>query len=321
MAHQVVAIAADGVSPLDLGAVAEIFGIDRRLGVPWYQLTVCSPEPGPVTTRGGLSVQVADDLSSVDEAETVIVLPVEYYIHGPVATAITDSLRGAHQRGARIVSLCVGAFALAASGLLDGTQATTHWRFCGQLAREHPSIDVQPDALYVDCGQVLTSGGIAAGIDLCLHVVRTDHGVEAANTLSRRLVTGPHRAGGQAQYIERPVPDHVPGPIGEAMGWALAHLHRPLTIADLAAHAHVSSRTFSRRFTEMTGTSPHQWIIGQRVERARHLLEMSDLAVTDVARQTGFRTAQSLRQHFVKRLGVSPSLYRRSYSGRAMPSG
>lgn len=244
----------------------------------------------------------------------MIALPVESYLSKPTPAAVVEGLQAAFRRGGRIVSLCVGAFTLAHAGLLDGRQATTHWRFCDQLAREHPAIDVQVDALYVDGGQVLTSGGIAAGVDLCLHIVRTDHDVEIANALSRRLVTGPHRAGGQAQYIERPVPDHAPGPIGVAMAWAVSHLDRPLAIDDLAAMAHVSTRTFSRRFTEMTGTTPYQWVIAQRVEKAKRLLEATHLPVQQIARRSGFGTAQSLRQHFVKQIGLSPSGYRRSHT-------
>ena len=210
--------------------------------------------------------------------------------------------------------LCVGAFALAAAGLLDGRQATTHWRRCEDLAAAYPAVDVVPGALYLDTGQVLTSGGVAAGIDLCLHIVRRDFGAEIANRLGRRLVTGPHRDGGQAQYIEHPVPDRAPEPIGEAMAWALENLAKPLTIAMLAEHAHLSSRTFIRQFGRLTGTTPRQWLIAQRVDLARRLLETTDLPVDQVSRRSGFNSSLSLRQHFMGRLGTTPSAYRRTFS-------
>lgn len=314
MAIQVAAIAADGVSPLDLGAVAEVFGNHWKLAEPWYDLTFCTAEPGAMRTRGGLAVEIDAGLEAVDGADLVIVLPVESYVGRPPPEAVTKALSAAHDRGARVASLCVGAFALGAAGLLDGRFATTHWLECGRLAARYPTATVVPGALYQDADRVLTSGGVAAGIDLCMHIVRTDHGAEIANRLGRRLVMGPHRDGGQAQYIEHPIPERAPDPIGIAMTWALAHLDQPLTIAALAGRSHMSVRTFVRQFRKQTGTTPRQWLIAQRMELAQRLLETTDIPVEQVARRAGFGTSLSLRQHFISRLHTSPSAYRRTFA-------
>lgn len=258
-------------------------------------------------------------LDIIDRAETVLVLPVESYLAGPPPRPVIDALSSAYARGARIASLCVGAFAVAASGLLDGREATTHWRFCDQLADEHRKVRVRPDVLYVDTGQILTSGGVAAGVDLCLHLVRTDLGAEVANRLSRRLVAGPHRDGGQAQYIEHPVPSCPDDPIGLVLTWALSRLDQPLTIQVLADQCHLSVRTFCRQFRRATGTTPHQWILIQRLELAKRLLEVTDLTVDQIARRAGFTGALGLRQSFGRRLGVAPAAYRRTFSHHRSP--
>jgi transcriptional regulator GlxA family with amidase domain len=314
MVVRVAAIAADGISPLDIGAVAEVFGINRGLAEPWYELTLCAPEPGAIATRGELTINVTDGLEAVDHADLVVALPVESYLHRPPPSSVVEALATAYTRGARVASLCVGAFAVAAAGLLDGKEATTHWRFCSQLADTYPTVRVVPGRLFVDGGQVLTSGGVAAGIDLCLHIVRSDYGAEVANRLSRSMVTGPHRDGGQAQYIEHPIPDPAPEPIGVAMAWALTNLRQPLTIASLASKANMSARTFVRRFRDVTGTTPHQWVIAQRLELARRLLETTGLQVDQIARRAGFGSSLSLRQHFLNRLETTPSAYRRTFT-------
>ena len=314
MTIQVAAVAADGISPLDLGAVAEVFGNHWSLAEPWYELTLCSATPGLVRTRGGLSVKIDAGLEAVDGADLVVALPVESYLQVPPPSPVTKALATAHERGARVASLCVGAFALGAAGLLDGRAATTHWQHCAKLAAEYPTATVVPGALYQDADRVLTSGGVAAGIDLCMHIVRSDYGAEIANRLGRRLVMGPHRDGGQAQYIEYPIPERAPDPVGVAMTWALTQLDQPLTIAALAARAHLSARTFVRHFRKLTGTTPRQWLISQRMELAQRLLETTDLPVEQVARRAGFGTSLSLRQHFISRLKTSPSAYRRTFA-------
>lgn len=314
--HRMAAIVADGVSPLDLGAVGEVFGIDRDLASPWYELIFCAERPGRAALRGdGGAIDVPHGIETAERADTILVLPVESYTTGPPPASVVDALREAHARGARIVSLCVGAFALAGAGLLNGRRATTHWQCCAQLAIDHPDVRVIPEALYVDEGDVLTSGGVAAGIDLCLHLVRADHGAAVANRLSRRLVTGPHRDGGQAQYIETPVPATTAAdPLYDVLNWALENLDRPLPINVLAARAHLSPRTFCRRFKQVTGTTPRQWVLDQRLLLARQLLESTDLTIEQIAHRTGFTGALGLRQLFRRRVGIGPSAYRHSFS-------
>ena len=311
--HRVTAVASDGISPLDLGAVAEVFGIDRDIAPGWYEFSVCGQQPGLIPTRGGLHLAVDRDLSEMSAADTVIVLPVTRFMTQRPPTALLDSLAAADARGCRIVSVCVGAFVLAAAGLLDGRQATTHWRYCADLAGSYPAVDVVPDVLYIDAGNVLTSGGVAAGIDLCLHIVRRDFGADIASRLARRLVVGPHRDGGQAQFIEHPVPATTAGPLGLALTWALEHLHQNLTTEDLAKIAGMSTRTFYRHFQDSTGTTPHRWLLTQQVLLARRLLETTQLSIDEVARCCGFGNASTLRKHFARRVTLSPTSYRRSF--------
>ena len=306
-------MASEGISPLDLGAVAEVFGIDRGIVPGWYEFSVCSQQPGKIPTRGGLCLAVDRDLSEMPAADTVIVLPVTRFVTERPPGVLLDSLVAAHARGCRIVSVCLGAFVLAAAGLLDGRQATTHWRYCADLAENYPAVDVVPDVLYVDAGDVLTSGGVAAGIDLCLHIVRHDYGADIASRLARRLVVGPHRDGGQAQFIEHPIPAATAGPLGPALAWALEHLHENLTTGELAKIANMSTRTFYRHFQESTGTTPHRWLLAQQVVLARRLLETTQLTIDQVARRCGFRNASTLRKHFRRHVRLSPTGYRRSF--------
>lgn len=312
-------MALDGISPLDLGAVAEVFGIDRELGQSWYAFSVCGQRKGSVATRGGLRVAVEQNLSALATADTVIVLPVDRFRTERPPEALLEALVAAHARGCRIVSVCLGTFVIAAAGLLDRRPATTHWRYCAELAKAFPAVEVVPDVLYVDAGDILSSGGVAAGIDLCLHIVRRDFGAQIANRLARRMVIGPHRDGGQAQFVEHPVPSD-PGALGPTLTWALEHLHEHLTVEILAKVAKLSSRTFYRRFQENTGTTPHHWLLAQRVLLARQLLETTQLSVEEIGRRSGFGDASALRKHFTSHVGPSPSAYRRTFGERDVPT-
>ena len=318
--HRVAALVFDGVAAFELGVVVELFGLERpELGVPWYELAVCSDEPGPLRAVGGFAVLPGRGLDAVAEADTVIV-PSWPRVGEAAPEAVVAALRAAHLRGARLVSICSGAFVLAATGLLDGRRAATHWRYADALRRLHPEVEVDEHVLYVDDGDVLTSAGSAAGIDLCLHLVRSDHGTAVANQVARRLVVAPHREGGQAQFIDRPVAPAEEGDgLGSAMEWALAHLAEPIAVADLAAHAFMSVRTFSRRFRAAVGTSPMAWLVEQRVRAAMALLESSDQPVEWVGAATGFATPASFRRHFRRVAGVSPSGYRRAFARERGP--
>jgi len=242
-----------------------------------------------------------------------VVVPGYQDVDAAVPAGAVTALQAAHRRGARLVSICAGAFALAAAGLLDGRRATTHWQLTGQLQRRYPQIDVRPNQLYVDDGDILTSAGAASGVDVCLHLVRKDHGSEVANRVARRCVVPPWRDGGQAQYIEQPVPEPSAAGTSATQEWALGRLGEPLTLTDLAEHARMSLRTFARRFRDEVGMSPGRWLIRQRISRARELLESSDLPVEQIAGQVGFATAASLRQHLHAAIGVTPQAYRRTF--------
>ncbi|WP_055551850.1 helix-turn-helix domain-containing protein [Streptomyces kanamyceticus] len=293
-----------------------VFGIDRQdAGVPRYRLLVCAGEEGPLRTTGGLELTAPHGLEAIGRAGTVVV-PAWRSITSPPPEAL-DALRRAHEEGARIVGLCTGAFVLAAAGLLDGRPATTHWMYAPTLAKRYPSVHVDPRELFVDDGDVLTSAGTAAGIDLCLHIVRTDHGNEAAGALARRLVVPPRRAGGQERYLDRSLPEEIGAdPLAEVVAWALEHLHEQFDVETLAARAYMSRRTFDRRFRSLTGSAPLQWLITQRVLQAQRLLETSDYSVDEVAGRCGFRSPVALRGHFRRQLGSSPAAYRAAYRAR-----
>jgi AraC family transcriptional activator FtrA len=311
--HRVAALVLDETSPLDLGAVTEVFGIDRRVAPDWYEFSVCGPRRGRVPTRGGLSLHVDRGLDGLKEADTVVVLPVARFMRERPAERVLDALIDAQSRGSRIVSLCLGSFVLAAAGLLDGRQATTHWPYCRTLAAQYPSVEVIPDVLYTDEDDIFTSGGVAAGIDLCLHLVRLDYGAQVANHLARALVVGPHREGGQAQFVDQPVAVEVDERLRPALAWAVEHLGRPLTIDDLAAAAAMSRRSFYREFAASTGTTPYRWLVAQRVLLARRLLESTQLSVEDVASRCGFADAGVFRSNFTKQVGRTPTGYRRTF--------
>ncbi len=299
----------DGALPMDVGIPAQIFL--ERTGSP-YRMIMAGPESAEVEAAGGFRFAVDHGLETLEACDTVVV--PGYDIRRPISPAVTGALRAAYNRGARIASVCTGAFALAAAGLLDGRRATTHWASADELACRYPSIRVDRDVLFVDEGQVLTSAGVAAGIDLCLHLIRRDYGVRLSNDIARQIVAAPYRSGGQAQYIPRTLPEDADDAFARTRGWALTRLHEDLTVRDLAQHAHVSYRTFSRRFVEDTGHTPLQWLLRARIDVARELLEATTLNVDQVAARAGLGTGTNLRLHFQRLLGTTPSQYRKSFS-------
>jgi transcriptional regulator GlxA family with amidase domain len=280
-----------------------------------YEVRVCGPAPGLVPGGDGLSYHVAEGLEALEQAGTVFIPGYREPATTEPPAAVVGALMAAHERGARLAAISTGAFALAATGLLDGRRATTHWHYTKALARRHPLVRVDENVLFVDEGAVLTSAGAASGIDLCLHLLRRDHGVGLSHHVARRLVAAPYRSGGQAQYVPRSVPE----PLGEVFAatreWALAHLAEPLTLDALARHARVSARTFSRRFVADTGYTPMQWVLRARVDLARELLERTDLGVEQIADRVGLGTGANLRLHFHRILGTSPTEYRHTFSG------
>lgn len=313
--HVVTALIAQGVAPFELGVACEVFGIQRpELVDPWYRFVVCSADEPPIRTSwGSFSLVDVSPLSALDRADTVII--PAWPAHGGEGPAdVVAALRRAHRRGARILTVCSGAFLAAQAGLLDGLAATTHWMHAAELADRFPAVDVHPDVLYVDAGQVLTSAGTAAGIDLCLHVVRRDHGAEVANAVARRMVVPPQRHGGQAQFAEAPVPAcPADDPLADVVDWAVANLDRDLPIETLAARATMSPRTFARRFHSATGTTPLQWVLRQRVLLAQRLLETTDEPVERIAQRVGFGSAGVLREHFRRQVRTTPQAYRRTF--------
>ena len=310
MAHRVAAIVLDDAAPFEMAVPCEVFGIDRSdLATPWYEFRLCTPTASPVRTTAGFSVDTQYGLDTLEWADTVIVLPTSQRDY---PDDVLDALRRSHTRGARIVSICTGAFILAAAGLLDGRRVTTHWMNADELADRHPGITVDPNVLYIDDGDIATSAGTASGIDLCLHIVRKDHGADVANAVARRMVVPPHREGGQAQYIEYPMvsADLDDDLLDQTLAWARERLGDSLTVEQLAHHAAMSSRTFTRRFNDATGTTPHQWLISERVRFAQRLLENTNRSIERIATDAGFGTATNMRQHFRRVLDISPGRYR-----------
>ena len=317
--HPVAMVVYDGVSPFEIGVVCDIFGGDYAgaFGVPWYRLSVCAAASA-VTLDAGFQMQVPCGLTAMRTARTAIVVPTAQPDRVPAE--VLGALRAARRRGSRILSLCTGAFVLAAAGILDGHAATTHWSECAELARRYPRVSVDPGVLYVDEGDLLTSAGSAASLDLCLHVVQRDYGTEVASRLARDLVVPLHRDGGQAQYIETPMPELAEGSLfADTLTWLQAHLDEAVTVRDLAARAAMSPRTFARQFLASTGATPYQWIVRERIRLAQRLLETSDLPVEAVARGTGFCTAGNLRKHFGRALQTSPQAYRHAFRARRPP--
>ncbi len=314
---RVAILVADGLSPFELAVATDVFGEDRSaLGVPWYRCAVCAPRPGLVGTDVGFGVDVPHGPDVLAHADLIVIPPTA----GPedLAAEVGPALAAALRRGTRLVSLCTGAFVLAAAGLLSGRRVATHWAEAAELARRFPDLTVDASVLYVDEGDILTSAGSAASIDLCLYVVRHDFGAEIATQVARDLVVAPHRDGGQAQYIEMPMPDlPATDPFSHTLAWVQAHLDEPVTIDDLAGRSAMSPRTFARRFRSSTATTPYQWLLRQRVARAQRLLETTDGSIDLVARESGFGTAANLRKHFRRVLRTSPDAYRRSFRQRA----
>jgi AraC family transcriptional activator FtrA len=312
--HRVVTVVGDHLPVFEMAVPCEVFGIHRPEIPSWrYEHVVAAVRPRPIPAGNGLLITPQAGLEAIATADTVLIpgwsAPDRY-----VEPELIDALVAAHRRGTRLVSVCTGAFALAATGLLDGRRATTHWMYADELAARYPAITVDPTVLYIDEGSLLTSAGTAAGIDLCLHLVRCDLGAEAANTVARRMVVPPHRDGGQAQFVQTPVPpgadDDILGPV---LTWMTEHLDQALTVDELAARAAVSPRTFARRFVEVTGTTPIQWLLAQRVLRARALLESTNLPIERIAHECGFSTGAGLRTHFQRLVGASPLTYRRTF--------
>jgi transcriptional regulator GlxA family with amidase domain len=313
MIRNVAVLLYDGVAPFELGVLHEVWGTDRSdEGLPVMDFAVCSPVAGPVLTQGGFSMIVEQDLSRAAEADLLAVPACEQ--GRPVPEAVLEALRAGHARGAKIMSLCTGAFVLGEAGLLDGRSCTTHWRHTDRLAELFPAARVVPEVLYVDDGQVLTSAGTAAGIDACLHLWREEYGAANASAIARRMVVPPQREGGQAQFIRSPVPDCDVETLGPLLVWMTENLHEQHTVETLAKAASMSPRTFARRFRAETGTTPHAWLTQQRVLRAEELLETSDRPVEWIAGEVGFGTAAMLRHHFTKVRSVSPQQYRRMFS-------
>jgi transcriptional regulator GlxA family with amidase domain len=311
--HHVVALCLDGLVAFDLTAPAQAFGLAARPGgEPLYEFSTCSVDGAEVRTTSGFGISPEAGLGALRRADTVVVPAYAAVLEPPPEEALA-ALRAAGRRGARVLSVCSGAFALAHAGLLDGRRAATHWVWAGELERRFPAIEVDPDALYVDEEQVMTSAGLSAGIDLSLHVIRKDFGVAAGERVARHMVAAPHREGGQAQFAERPLAEPG-GSLEPTRRWAGERLAEPLDVAAMSGHARVSPRTFARRFREETGTTPLQWLLSQRVLEARRLLEESDLPVEGIAWRCGFGTAASLRDHFRRATATTPTAYRRAFA-------
>jgi AraC family transcriptional regulator, transcriptional activator FtrA len=314
--HWVAMALTTGMPIFEASVPCEVFGIDRPdLVFPWYRFSVVGVGPGPVRIGPGFLFPAGDDADALAHADTVIV-PACANVHDDPPGPLVDAVRAAHERGARLVSICSGAFILAAAGVLDGRRATTHWMHAAELARRYPAVTVDPSVLYVDEGDVITSAGSAAAIDACLHVVRVDHGAAVAADVARRLVTPPHRQGGQAQFTRGPARTDEDW-LGPLIDWANGRLDAPLTVADLAGQAGLSVRALERRFARSVGTSPLHWLLRQRVRRAQELLETTTKPIEAVASACGFGTAMNMRAHFRKHTGVSPAAYRRTFQSPA----
>ncbi|MCI2423483.1 helix-turn-helix domain-containing protein [Saccharopolyspora sp. K220] len=319
MTGRVAVLVRHGVMPMELGLVHQLFGQARSpAGDPLYEVVTCTLVPGEVRTDADFPIYVAHGPQALADADTVVVPASHEYDESDTLGRLNPAMADAFARirpGTRIASICTGAFVLAAAGLLDGRRATTHWKSGEVFRKLYPAVHLDPDVLYTDDGDVLTSAGEASGIDLCLHMIRCDHGAAVANEVARATVVPPHRDGGQAQYIRRPMPEPQFSSTAQARAWALENLDRPLTLRELAARESMSVRTFTRRFRDEVGISPLQWLTQQRIERARQLLEETDLSVDRIAVDTGFGTAASLRQHLQAALSVSPSAYRNTFRG------
>jgi AraC family transcriptional activator FtrA len=304
----------DQLCSFEFGCAVEIFGLPRpEFGENWYRFMTCAADRGPMRAMGGITVHADTDLSALPSAGTVIV-PGWKGADVPPSPELVAALRSAYDAGARLVTICSGVFVLAAAGILTDERVTTHWRYAEKLQAKYPRLEVDPNVLYVDAGRILTSAGSAAGLDLCLHLVRRDYGARIANQVARRLVLAPHRNGGQAQFIERPIEARADSRFSAVLAMLAERVHEPFTIASMARAAAMSPRTFVRRFRDATGRSPAEWLIEARVERARELLETTDLTIDEIAERCGFGGSATLRHHFRRKLSLSPLAYRARFA-------
>lgn len=321
--HLVVALAYDRLCTFEFGCVTELFALERpELGVDWYRFAVCASEPGPLRAAGGITVVAPYALRRLDRADTIVVPGWRDPDEAP-PEALLKKIRQAYQRGARLCSICSGVFVLAAAGVLDGKTVTTHWRYAEKLQQRYPRVRVEPDALYVDEGQIITSAGSAAGLDMLLHLVRRDYGGAVANRVAQRLVVAPHREGGQAQFVPRPMPPDDSGRLARLMDWMRQHAALPHTLHALAERAAMSPRTLQRQFHEATGMAPYEWLVRERVAAAREMLEaQTPLPIGRIAELAGFGSEESMRRHFRRIVLTSPAAYRDKFGhGAREPKG
>ena len=312
--HLVVALAYDRLCTFEFGCAVELFALERpELGVDWYQFAVCAIEPGPIRATGGITISAPHDLALLAAADTIVIPGWRDADEAP-PPELLQLLREAHARGARLCSICSGVFILAAAGLLDGRRATTHWRYTDTLARRYPAIDVQPDHLYVDTGQVITSAGSSAGLDMLLHLVRCDYGARVGNLVAQRLVAPPHREGGQAQYLPRPMAHDEQGRLAKLMDWIRLHPAEQHSVASMASRAAMSARTLQRQFQHATGFGPVEWVIRERIAIVKDLLETSELPLAQLAEKAGFGSEESLRHHFRRLAFTTPAAYRKQFT-------
>jgi AraC family transcriptional activator FtrA len=317
--HRVVALVQPPQSTFELACAAEVFGMPRP-GLPaGYDFAICAQRPGAVPTLAGYDMMVTQGLAALEAADTVVI-PGWQRLEQPAQLEVIDAVRRAHRRGARIVAICSGAFLLAQTGLLDHRRATTHWRMAAELAARFPDVHVEPDTLYIDLGDIATSAGTAAGIDLCLHLARADHGAAYAAQIARHMVMPPHREGGQLQYAAPARADRPPEFLASLLDWAVERLHQPLSVSVLAAQANISPRTLARRFTDQLGIGPGRWLLQQRITAARTLLEETDLPVETIATRVGLSSAANLRRRFHTMVNTTPAAYRRSFGRDTTPA-
>ena len=312
--HLVVALIYNQLCTFEFGCTVEVFALKRpELGVTWYEFATYPVDEGQITAAGGITIVPSPGEALLEKADTIIV-PGWRGVDAPVPPRLIAQLQAAHARGARICSICTGAFVLAAAGLLEGKRVTTHWRYTDLLATMYPQLSIQPNELYVDQGQIVTAAGSAAGLDMMLHLVRNDHGARVANMVAQRMVIPPHREGGQSQYASRQLVSSSDGPISKVMDWIRSDLQRQRSIKEMAEHAAVSTRTLHRSFMDSTGLSPYDWLLGERIAYAKELLESSNMRLTEVVEVAGFGSEESLRRHFRNLVGISPSRYRKQFS-------
>lgn len=314
--QRVVAVAYDGLCTFEFGCVVELFALERpELGVDWYDFAVCAAERGPLRAAGGIEVRVPNSLALLDQADT-IVIPGWRDADELPPPALLRRLRAAYERGARFCSICSGVFVLAAAGILEGRTVTTHWRYAERLGKRYPGVTVEPNSLYIDSGQVLTSAGSAAGLDMLLHLVRRDYGAKIANQVAQRLVIPPHREGGQAQFLPRPLPNDERNRVSKLIDWVRTHPSQDHTLETLARRASMSPRTLQRQFQETVGVGPYEWLIRERVALAKDLLQVGRHSLTHIADTVGFKSQETFRRHFRRVAGTSPATYRRQFASR-----